>query len=107
MVPLYGITIYRYSKLFFTDKYLIIFVGCISTHGRNRFLSQIRGFQIHNDPLNGEHNIIPVPGAKPRNELSFTLTANITQEVQDESSSSEDESSEDDDDNIPQSYLEN
>lgn len=85
--PLYGVTQYKYSKIHHTDRYVIIFVGCVGTHGRNRFLSQINGFNTSN------FNIIPAPGVKPKKELSYI--GSITQAIQVEQESSSDDEVED------------
>jgi hypothetical protein len=75
-VPLYGITNYRFSKILYTDKYIIIFVGCTGTCGDNRFLNQVKGFTIYTSNANDEHSIIPVAGARPHNELSYIFASN-------------------------------
>jgi hypothetical protein len=65
--PLYGLTRYKFSKIYYSDKYIIIFVGCVGIHGRNRFLSQIKGFDV------SLYNVIPCAGVNPVNELSYLL----------------------------------
>ena len=92
-VPLYAITTYDFSKVFRTDKYVIIFVGCVGTESGNIFLSQVRGFHEFK-----EHRIIPVAGAKPENEISYIGRMEVVQHVS--SSSSEDEDSDEDPNNF-------
>jgi len=102
MVPLYGLTKYMYSKVHYTEKYIIIFVGCIGTNGRNRFISQIKDFTVYQRPTNDEYGIIPAPGVKPENELShiFPVSANVqvANDTYNDSDSDTDEDDEFDDD---------
>jgi hypothetical protein len=99
MVPLYGVTTYAYSKVYYSEKYIVIFVECIGTNGRNRFCQQIRDYKVYQRPSNDEYGIIPAPSVKPENELSyvFPVDANV-QVANDTYSDSDSDTNEDDDD---------
>jgi hypothetical protein len=73
MVPLYGLTTYKYSKIHYSEKYIVVFVGCVGTGGRNCFLSQIRGFQVYPGVDNSQHSIVPGAGIKPKHECSYVI----------------------------------
>ena len=93
MVPLYGLSQFKFAKIFFSDKYIIIFAGCIGTHGNNRFLSQIEGFTVYEHPRNEEWHIIPTAGAKPVNEINYVFKdVSATVEIAIESSDTEEDS---------------
>ena len=112
--PVYGLCLFKYSWVFYSPHYIIVFAGCIKTNVGFRFLSSIRGFRVFDDGrsqpkppkkrpalnwysnpenINTEHTVIACPGVKPEKELIFIFagsspTVNLTEPS---SSSSDDE----------------
>lgn len=76
--PLYGLTRYKFSKIFYSERYIIIFVGCVGLHGRHRFLSQIKtspsGTSSDKQLCLEDYNVIPCPGVKPEIEMNYLMS---------------------------------
>jgi hypothetical protein len=82
ITPLYGITTFPYAVVLYLERYVIIFIGCILTRSQdgmtNRFISNVRGFSPMCLGITGNQEwlIIPVPGCKPKREVSFLFSEN-------------------------------
>lgn len=86
--PVYGISLLKFSQVFYSVNYIVIFVGCIRTDVGYRFLSSIKGFKVFtdgqsfgNDLSNLEHLIVPSAGVRPENELCYLFASALCGQV--------------------------
>ncbi len=77
-MPIYGMTLFKFSKVHYTRNYVVVFTGCVQTNSGLRFLSSIQGFSAYNPDVVGkrgkvnmEHPVAACPGISPKAELAY------------------------------------